>query len=164
MSEHEPGPWRWELAPKTKMVMLVGGARRFDVSVMDFCRWGMGSATPRFRDPNDLGLLTAAETFSIPCPGREHHKWFRLIDHPDANLMADAPAMLLALRMLELGVATMESRPFGKPVKVFVFDGVVHSCPSSGEWTKLLDRIGWNRARIAVASALPKIIGPKEDD
>ncbi len=160
MSEHEPGPWRWELAPKTKTVMLVGGRRRFDVSVMDLCRWGMHGVTPRFRDPDDLGLLTAAETFAIPCPGREHHDWFRLLDHPDANLMADAPAMLLALRMLELGVATLQAAPLSR-VPVFTFEGVGHFFPSSGDWTKLFDLIGWNRARAAVDAALAKITAAK---
>lgn len=101
MSEHTPGPWRWEVNPKHKQVELCGGKPRFDTTVMEFVRWGMNSAQPRFNasilDTPHCVMKNAIE-FALAAPGREHHTdWFRLIDHPDANLIAAAPDLLAAL-------------------------------------------------------------------
>jgi hypothetical protein len=61
---------------KSKQVQLCGGVPRFDLTVMDFVRWGI--------------------------PGRDHHAdWFQTIDHPDAHLIAAAPTMLEALELVD---------------------------------------------------------------
>jgi len=86
-----PGPWRWELNPKSKCVRLCGGKPRFDLTVMDFVRWGIGGAAPRFVS----GLLTRCDTMGVIVPGREHHAaWFQGLSHPDADLIARAPDLL----------------------------------------------------------------------
>lgn len=76
----------------------------FDLTVMDFARWGMGRAVPRFRDTSVDGMnlmdrLCDKPEWIAPEPGREHHKrWHQLVTHPDARLMAAAPDLLEALK------------------------------------------------------------------
>lgn len=105
MSAHTAGPWRWEVNPTTKHVNLCGGHRReFDLTVVDFTRWGMSSAMPRFRDmrEGELNLMTRCTEFMQVAPGRAHHaSWFQLLNHPDANLIAAAPDLLAALEGLD---------------------------------------------------------------
>jgi hypothetical protein len=100
-----PGPWRWELNRKGKRVQLCGGVPRFDLTVMDFIRWGMGGAQPRFLEAwksNSMMLLENAPKFGKDVPGREHHSdWFQTIDHPDAHLIAAAPDLYAALEHAE---------------------------------------------------------------
>jgi hypothetical protein len=100
-----PGPWRWELNRKGKRVQLCGGVPRFDLTVMDFIRWGMGGAQPRFLEAwksNSMMLLENAPKFGKDVPGREHHSdWFQTIDHPDAHLIAAAPDLYAALALVE---------------------------------------------------------------
>jgi len=91
---HTPGPWEWDLRPGTHSVSLM--SRRF--LVMDFVRWGMGSAAPRFR--NEKCLMVRAEALGLPIPGREHHEWAKRIVHPDAQLIAAAPDLLAACEAL----------------------------------------------------------------
>jgi hypothetical protein len=98
-ASHTPGPWRWEVNLKSRVISLRGGSRPlYDWTVMDFVRWGMGNAQPRFLVD---GLLCKAEEFAHVDPQREHHKaWFQLLSHPDANLIAAAPDLLEALKLL----------------------------------------------------------------
>ena len=100
MGRHTAGPWRWELNPKHRQMRLCGGVPRYDLTVMDFVRWGMGGAAPRFREPEPtrLNIMHRAEKWGAVVPGREHHEdWFRAIDHPDARLIEAAPDLLAAL-------------------------------------------------------------------
>ncbi len=92
-----PGPWRWEVNLKGRTVQLCGGLRpKYDLTVMGFARWGMGSAAPRFIDARNI--MHRCETMAVTVPGREHHAdWFRTIDHPDARLIAAAPDLAEAL-------------------------------------------------------------------
>lgn len=105
-TKHTPGPWRWEYNAEHKSVNLVGGKPQYDLTVMDFARWGMGGAVPRFRDTSVDGMnlmdrLCDKQDWTATAPGREHHKnWFRLVTHPDARLMAAAPDLLVSLQAL----------------------------------------------------------------
>lgn len=100
---HTEGPWRWEFNWKSKDVHLVGGRPQFDLTVMDFTRWGMGSATPRFRDVSVNGMnimhrLCDQKDWIEAFPGRSHHlDWCAAVNHPDARLMAAAPVLKAAL-------------------------------------------------------------------
>lgn len=93
-----PGPWRWEFNASSKDVSLVGGRVRYDVTVMDFTRWGMGGAVPRFVEPTDIpnGLqllhkLSDRKDWIAPFPDREHHAdWCAQVTHPDARWMQEA--------------------------------------------------------------------------
>lgn len=92
-----PAPWRWELNEKAKSVSICGGKPMFDLTVMDFVRWGMGGAAPRFNKEKrpGLNLMERCEQFGEVVKGREHHAhWFKDINHPDALLMVKAPELL----------------------------------------------------------------------
>ncbi len=111
ITEPTPGPWRWEFNAMHKSVHLVGGRPRFDLTVMDFDRWGMGGAVPRFRDPNLDGMnlmdrLCDKPEWLAPFQGRSHHAdWCAAVVHPDARLIEAAPTMLAALRRAALALA-----------------------------------------------------------
>ena len=55
-------------------------------------------------------ILSGCENYLEIVPGREHHaKWFKTLNHPDANLIAAAPDLFAAL----LKIAATENREFG---------------------------------------------------
>ena len=115
--KHTPGPWRFEVNEKSKSLHLCG-ARHFDLTVMDFVRWGMGGAQPRFRDDVDnLNIMRKVTEFTAPLEGREHHSsWFKVIDHPDARLMESAPELLDAMStLMVLLYETIDPRQPAKP-------------------------------------------------
>jgi hypothetical protein len=102
VSAHTRGPWRWELSEKNKEIRLCGAAG-YDLTVLDFVRWGMSAAAPRLRtaDGMALNIMRRADEFAAVVPGREHHaEWFKAVDHPDARLIAAAPDLLAALEAL----------------------------------------------------------------
>ena len=98
MNAHTPGPWRWEYRPKDKTTQLCGGARPYDLTVMDFTRVGMSNAGPRFMDGSDCQILYRLcdrPDWVTPLPNREHHAhWITAVTHPDALLIATAPDLL----------------------------------------------------------------------
>ena len=69
----------------------------------------------------------------------------------NARLIAAAPAMALALQMLELGVARIERSASGQLVE-FCFNGIRYC--HNGDWSALLGVIGWDKARAAVAERI----------
>lgn len=98
------GPWRWEFNAKHKSMQLVGGVPRYDLTIMDFERWGMGGAVVRFRDTAEHGMnvmyrVCDRRDWVKPYKGREHHAdWLADINHPDAYHVATAnPATVLAM-------------------------------------------------------------------
>lgn len=103
LEEFTPGPWRWEVNLGSRTIRLCGGVPRYDLTVMDFVRWGMGNAAPRFRRMSApcYNIMYRIEHFARVVLGREHHSdWFRRIDHADARLMEASPELLINLEKL----------------------------------------------------------------
>lgn len=100
MSTHTAGPWKWELNEKHRSAQLMGRNEElrldYDLTVMDFVRYGMGGAAPRFRtDRAGMNIMKRVEEWGAVVPGREHHAdWYKAIDHPDARLIAASPDLL----------------------------------------------------------------------
>lgn len=106
MTDHTPGPWRWELNRTSKSVRLCGGPPhkgfgRYDLNVLTFKRYGIQGAAPVFWNwdlERFVGDPHRADELALDVKGREHHShWFADIDHPDARLIAAAPELLDAL-------------------------------------------------------------------
>lgn len=103
-SRHTPARWRWVLNKHSKQIDLVSSGVPGSVHeiVMDFVRWGMGGAAPRFRRaslnrPENV-LMVRADEFGEIVPGRSHHKdWYQWLRHPDAQLIQAAPELYEAL-------------------------------------------------------------------
>jgi hypothetical protein len=102
-SNFTPGPWRWEINLKHKTMHLCGGQNPFDLTIMDFDRWGMGGAVATLRDPavdgmNIMHRLPDRMDWIEAFPGRQHHfDWCAAVKHPDMQLIEAAPDLLEAL-------------------------------------------------------------------
>lgn len=84
------GRWRWEINLMSKCLHLVGGPyREFDLTIMDFDRWGMSNAVATLRDTSVDGMnimhrLPDRKDWFAPFPGRAHHAdWCQQVIHPD---------------------------------------------------------------------------------
>lgn len=94
LAKATPGRWRWNINLDAKEIKLEAkdGPRQY---VIDFVRWGMNGAQPRFQIN---GLMQDAQDCAVVVEGREHHaSWFQTLDHPDANLIARAPELIRQL-------------------------------------------------------------------
>jgi hypothetical protein len=113
--QHTPGPWRWEFNEKHRSLHLVGGKPQYDLTIIDFERWGMSGATMRLRDTAHDGMNLMSRVHErtdwiAPEPGREHHKsWHQLLTHPDARLIEASPMLLKALRRLSAAAAARDN-------------------------------------------------------
>lgn len=68
-------------------------------------------------------------------------------DDANARLLAAAPAMNLILRLVQSGAAR-----FDPSTREFCFNGLQFGA-TSREWTRILNAVGWDRARAALARA-----------
>ena len=104
---YTPGPWRWEINLQSKCLDLVGGRPQYDLTIIDFERWGMNKATMRLRDTAHDGMnlmyrVHERPDWIAPEQGREHHQqWHQLLNHPDARLISAAPDLLEALKLAQ---------------------------------------------------------------
>lgn len=91
VTRHTPGPWAWFGNTKNHEIHLATerGGRVF---VMQFARYGMASAQPRFQVGRRM--VNAHELVRYE---RDYRKDIAYIDHPDAHLIAAAPDLLAAL-------------------------------------------------------------------
>lgn len=87
-----PGPWRWFGNAGTQDIYLAtaGGGRVF---VMNFVRWGMSGAQPRFQSDRHL-MVKASDFLVYEVPYR---KDIVGIDHPDAVFLERSREMVTAL-------------------------------------------------------------------
>lgn len=99
-----PREWYWDANPKTKRIDLRSRYGIGDI-VIDFVRYGMQGAAPRFNDcrvsdvNSGVGIMKRADEYFEVIPGREHHaRWAANINHPDAQFIAHFnPAKVAAL-------------------------------------------------------------------
>lgn len=100
------GPWNWFGCTQTGRIYLAT-ENRGRIHVMDFARWGMQGAQPRFAQGFEMVPASEFAIYQVG-PGKGHSnvkgKLYRYdiaaIDHPDARLIAAAPDLLESLKEL----------------------------------------------------------------
>jgi hypothetical protein len=86
--EATPGPWEWDVIDAHKCICLESARWK----VMDFARYGMNGAAPRFLVD---GFMRRADELLKSLPGKEHHRGFdNYIDHPDAAFIARSRTLI----------------------------------------------------------------------
>ena len=88
-----PGPWYWRGVKKLHDVALLS-TKNGHQTVMDFVRWGMSGAGPRFKMD---GVLERIETLASPRQAHRPDGEFYHINHPDAEFIASSPEMVAKL-------------------------------------------------------------------
>ena len=101
-----PGPWEWDVNSRfhDARLMTTHSGR---YCVMCFRRWGTQGAMPVFQiyekyegrliDRNSHGMAHIDKLLKS-IPDKQHHKGFDdYIDHPDADLISNAPSDIKAL-------------------------------------------------------------------
>lgn len=107
MNNHTPLPWIWKQSGNCTMLCTPD---RGQLVIMDFVRCGMNGAEPRFavwegKDRGRLGgILKPAKSFK------------NLYDHPDARLIAMAPALYEALKHVVAACAESASGEYVRGV------------------------------------------------
>lgn len=100
-----PGPWKWFGNTKMHEVYLAT-VNRGRIFVMDFVRWGMRGAQPRFQvrlDGTDGVMRTLGELGATGHPlgprfEASHRRQFSGIGHPDAeHIAANSPDITIKL-------------------------------------------------------------------
>ena len=109
---HPPGPGAWfgNGNPKTIYLSTTYGGR---ISVMDFTRWGMQGAQPRFHPGHSLGMVPAKDLIKFEVgglgvtgmdqavkDGSVYRYDIKSLNCPDAHLIATAPELLEMLEEL----------------------------------------------------------------
>jgi len=123
---HTEGPWRWEFNRKHKVMHLVGGRPKFDLTIMDFDRWGMNRAVATLRDTAHDGMnimhrVCDRPDWIAPFAGREHHaNWCADIIHPDMRLMAASPCLLAAAKKALAECADLIATPAGDALQAAI--------------------------------------------
>lgn len=140
MSEalHTPGPWRWEFSASSRRLHLVGGRPQFDLTIMDFDRWGMNGATISLRDTAHDGMnlmhkLHERSDWIAPIPGCEHHKsWLQRVVHPDARLIEAAPELLEELQHAHLIIRNALQIMTTEQKQTWAVQNSFHGCDGEG--------------------------------
>lgn len=141
-----PGPWHWSGNAKMNNLYLatwIKGVGR--CSVMDFERWGMQQAIPRFLDDDSLMMQTAkdllvfevARNQGLPddtpsSDPRVYRQEVVDVRHPNAKFMAAAnPEVVLALlsrlEQAEQKVASLEAKMDGESLRWVAWEMVENS-------------------------------------
>jgi hypothetical protein len=125
-TKHTPGPWQWfgnansNACPSVYLATVHGG-RRY---IMDFVRWGMRGAQPRFQ-PERGGMINAKDLLQFEVgdqsivgidAARKDTSVYRYdvrgINSADARLIAAAPDLLAcALAQEELATNSFDGDP-----------------------------------------------------
>lgn len=103
-----PGPWRWFGHLPGKMLYLAT-VNRGRIYVMDFVRWGMRSAAPRFNVPSETPELTTMHRADELAETGSYDGYRIGIPHPDAIALErsweDVDTLLARVRELEAQAA-----------------------------------------------------------
>lgn len=103
LADVRPGPWQWIGNTKMRDVSLAT-THSGHVYVMDFVRWGMGGAQPRFQvelnGSPGFGVMRSLQELTEGGGGlgvkyaAEHRKHFAGIAHPDARFIAESRSLV----------------------------------------------------------------------
>lgn len=133
--KHTPGPWAWfgNASSHSLYLATTHSGRRY---VMDFTRWGMRGAQPRFQ-PSKGGMIDAKDLLQFEVGDRSivgidaakkdtsvYRKDVRSINSADARLIASSPDHALILWAMCVGAGRWE--PLGDGSGEFCMNGLRH--------------------------------------
>lgn len=103
------GTWAWFGNTRMQHIYLATIERGRKI-VMDFARWGMQRAQPRFQKPPEHGFMDGVEAFVRY--EADHREDIGYLDHPDARLLVEArnalPTLLRMAREREALVPVLD--------------------------------------------------------
>jgi hypothetical protein len=120
--KHTPGPWAWFGNEFGFYLATTHSGRTY---VMDFVRFGMNRAQPRFRSGGIMRPAAEVVTFAVGDRGVQGFKAAKAdpsvyrydidgVDHPDARLIAASPDLLAALKQVEAEMRAGFGSSFGE--------------------------------------------------